>query len=541
MKKEILVFGHKNPDTDSVCSAISFSYFKNQRGENTSPRVLGHINKESSFVLNHFKIKEPEYLNNVKIQLRNVHYNKGVMLHEKASLKEVIDYMQEKHCTAVPIVDQEKHLKSLITLKEIATLFIEKSKEYLETSYEHLLSSLKGREILRFDEELKGNVIAGSYQSQTFIEQAPLDTTDILIVGDRYKVIKHGLESNIKLLVITNNFDLDKELLELAKEKRVNVISSSYDTYNTCNQITLSNYVSTLLVNQNPTVVYELDYLTDFVQNATKQGYTNYPILNKKNECLGLIRITDVGNYDKKEVILVDHNNLEQSVSGIDEASIVEIIDHHNLGAIGTSIPINFRSMPVGCTCTILYNLYKEYNVNIPKEIAGIMLSAILSDTLILKSPTTTELDKEAIEELSKLCDENYEEYGYAMLKAGSSIEGMKVEDIIYQDFKSYKVGNESLGISQVITMDFDSIKENLQSYIEKLNEIARGEYNTVTLFITDIIKNGSYVLYNESAKEIVEDSFGITNLEEGTFIKDLVSRKKQMLPKLMESLEKNN
>lgn len=541
MEKKTLVFGHRNPDTDSVCAAISMSYLKNKRGEKTEPRVLGHINKESSFVLKHFNVSEPVYLNNVKVQLRNIHYNKGAMLKETASLKEVVDYMTTKHCTAVPIVDNDNHLKSLITLKEIATLFIEKSKEYLYTSYDHILSALKGREILRFDEEFSGNIIAGSYQSQTFITEAPLNQNDILIVGDRYKVIKHGLERNIKLLVLTNNFDLEEELLELAKAHHVNVISSSYDTYNTCNQITLSNYVSSLIVNQNPTVVYELDYLTDFVANATKQGYTNYPVLNKKEECLGLIRVTDINSYDKKDVILVDHNNLEQSVSGIDEANIIEIIDHHNLGAIGTSIPINFRSMPVGCTCTILYNLYKEYNVNIPKEIAGLMLSAILSDTLILKSPTTTEMDKFAVEELAKICDENYEEYGLAMLKAGSSVEGMKVEDIIFQDFKSFKVGTESLGIGQVITMDFDSIKENIDKFIEKLNEMVKNEYSTVVLFITDIIKNGSYVLYNDTAYDIVKESFGIKELEQGTFIPDMVSRKKQMLPNLMETIERNN
>jgi len=539
MEKAAFVFGHKNPDTDSVCSAISFSYLKNKRGGKTEPRVLGHINKESAFVLNHFGIKEPEYLNNVKVQLRNVRYNKGVMLTENASLKEVIDFMQEKHCTAVPIVDDDKRLKSLITLKEIASLFIEKSKKYLYTSYDHILTSLKGREILRFHEEFQGNILAGSYQSQTFIESAPLEQCDILIVGDRFKVIKHGLESHIKLLILTNSFDLDSELLELAREKQVSVISSSYDTYNTCNQITLSNYVKTLLVNPNPTIVHELDYLTDFVANATRQGFTNYPILNKKEKCLGLIRITDIANYEKKDVILVDHNNVEQSVSGIEEANIVEIIDHHNLGAIGTSVPINFRSMPVGCTCTILYYLYQEYGVEIPKDIAGIMLSAILSDTLILKSPTTTEADKVAVTELSKICDEDYQKYGYEMLKAGSSVEGMAVEDIIYQDFKAYKVGNDSLGISQIVTMDFDSIKNNISSYIDKLNEIAKGGYAIVTLFITDIIKNGSYILYNESAKEMIEDSFRISNVSEGYFIKDLVSRKKQMLPRLMETLER--
>ena len=539
--KPTLVCGHRNPDTDSVCSAISFSYLKNQLGENTSPRVLGHINKETQFVLNAFNTKEPEYLNNVKVQLRDVKYQKGLMLKEDASIKEVIDFMQEKHCTAVPIVNENKKLISLITLKEIAMMFIEQSKSHLHTSYEHILTSLKGREILKFHEEFDGETIAGSYNSQTFIEQTDLKSSDILIVGDRYKVLKHGILSKVALIVITNDFDLPDDLLELARQNKVSVISSSYDTYNTCNQIALSNYVKTILINYSPTVVHDLDYLTDFIADATKLGHTNYPILNKKNECLGLIKITDVGNFNKKDIILVDHNNLEQSVPGIDEANIVEIIDHHNLGAIGTSIPINVRCMPVGCTCTILYGLFQEHKVAIPKDIAGLMLSAILSDTLILKSPTTTESDRIAVLELSKICSKDYEKYGYEMLKAGSSIEGMDVEDIIYQDFKSYKVGNETLGISQVITMDFDSIKDNLDEYVDKLNEIAKGNYSTVTLFITDIIKNGSYILYNSDAKHIVEDSFSISDIEQGTFIPDLVSRKKQMLPRIMESLERNN
>ena len=539
--KTTYVFGHRNPDTDSVCSAISFSYLKNQLGDNTSPRVLGHINKESAFVLKHFGVKEPGYLNNVKVQLRDVSYGKGLMLDAFASIKEVVDFMQDNHCTAVPIVDKNKKLISLITLKEIAMMFIENSKNHLHTSYEHILKSVNGREILRFAEEFNGDTVAGSYQSQTFIEKAVLKESDILIVGDRYKVLQHGISSKVSLIVLTNNCDLDEELLSLAKANKVSVISSSLDTYNTCTQIALSNYVKTILVNQNPSVVHDLDYLTDFVADATKLGHTNYPILNKKNECLGVIRVTDIGNFEKKQVILVDHNNLEQSVPGIDEASIVEIIDHHNLGAIGTAIPINVRCMPVGCTCTILYQLYQEKNVAIPKDIAGLMLSAILSDTLILKSPTTTESDRIAVKALASICEEDYEAYGYEMLKAGSSVEGLEAEDIIYQDFKSYKVGNESLGISQVITMDFDSIKEHLQEYIDKLNEIAKGDYSTVTLFITDIIKNGSYVLFNDDSKHIVEDSFGISNLEQGTFIPDLVSRKKQMLPKIMESLERNN
>ncbi len=539
--KSIYIFGHKNPDTDSVCAAIALSYLKNQKGENAIPKVLGHLTKETQFVLKHFGVKEPDYLNNVKVQLRNVHYNKGVMLNEYASLKEVIDYMQEKHCTAVPIIDENKHLKSLITLKEIAMLFFETSREHLHTSYQHIVNALHGTEILKFHDEFDGTLIAGSYQSQTFIETTPLSSSDILIVGNRYKVIEHALECKIALLILTNNFTLDKNLLELAKKNHVSVISSNFDTYNTCNQITLSNYVKTLIVNLSPSVVHELDYLTDFVEDAAKKGFTNYPILNKKNECLGLIRITDISHYDKKDVILVDHNNLEQSVPGIDEARIVEIIDHHNLGAIGTNIPINFRSMPVGSTCTILYQLFEESHVRIPKDIAGIMMSAILSDTLILKSPTTTEMDKKVVEELAKICEENYETYGYKMLKAGSSIEGMEIEDVIYQDFKSYKAGSENLGISQVITMDFENMKEHLSEYVDKLNQIAKGNYKAVTLFITDVVKNGSYVLYNEDAKTIIEDSFDISEVEEGMFIPNIVSRKKQILPNLVEILERRS
>ena len=533
------IFGHRNPDTDTVCSSIALSYLKNSLGENTIPKVLGHINAETKYALDYFGMKEPEYLNNVKVQLRNVNYKKGVMLSLNSSVKEVVDYMQQKSVTAVPITDDKKHLVSLITLKEIAMLFIENPLERLNTSYEHILDALNGKEILKFKSEFDGELLAGSYQSQTFIEQTNLSKNHILIVGDRYKVIKHGIESGVALIILTNKGKLENDLLELAKQKQVSIIASSYDTYHTCNQITLSSYVSTILINKSPSVVHELDYLSDFISEATKLGFTNYPILNKKNECLGLIRMTDIGHYDKKKVILVDHNNLEQSVPGIDEAEIIEIIDHHNLGAIGTSTPINFRCMPVGCTSTILYGLFKERNVDIPKNIAGLMLSAILSDTLILKSPTTTYLDKEAVLDLSKIAGVDYETYGYQMLKAGSSIKGKSLEDIIYQDYKTYKVGNETLGISQVITMDFDELKPQLKELVEKLNQIAKVNLSTVTLFVTDIIKDGSYVLYNDGAKHIIEDSFDLNEVEEGTFLSKMVSRKKQILPAIMEVLGK--
>lgn len=536
--ESIFIFGHRNPDTDSVCSCISLSYLKNKLGQNTVPRVLGHINKESKFVLDYFGVKEPEYLNDVKVQLRNIEYNKNMFVNENTSIINAINFMQKKEATAIPVVNQKKQLIGFVSLKEIATMVMNGIAKTLNTSYENILQSLDGEEILKFDEEIKGNVLIGSYQSQTFFDEVQLATDDILIVGDRYKVINYAIESHVKLIIITGGHHLTDELYEKAKKNKVNIIATPKDTFSTGNKIFYSNYIKNIITNTNPITCNYLDYRTEFIDLANKIGHTNYPIVNKKKECLGLIKVTDVDKHSKQKVILVDHNSLEQSVPGIEEAEIAEIIDHHNLGAIGTSIPINFRSMPVGCTATILYKMYQEYNVEIPKNIAGLMLSAILSDTMLFKSPTCTEEDKKAAENLSNIAGVNIDTYGLEMLTAGSSIQGMSIEDIIYQDFKSYKVGNNTLGISQVFTMDFENIKKDIEKYIEKLDEIAKGEYAVVTLFVTDVLKNGSYILFNTEAKDIISDSFDVS-MEEGYFIQDLVSRKKQMLPNIMETLEK--
>lgn len=537
--ESVFVFGHKNPDTDSVCASISLSYLKNQMGENTTPRVLGHINKESKFVLDYFQVKEPEYLNNVKVQLRNIEFNKNIFAKETDSVKDAMNSMHEKKATALPIVDDANLLTGFVTLKEIASLLVSGVKAKLDTSYDNLLNVLDAKEILRFDNEITGNVLIGSYQSQTIFDQVELNSEHILIVGDRYKVLNYALDKKVKLIVLTGNHNLTEDLLEKAKANHVNIMVTTMDTFNAGNTISLSNYVKTIVVNNSPVTVNETDYRTEFIELANKIGHTNYPLVNKKNECLGLIKVTDVEKYEKQKVILVDHNNLEQSVAGIEEAQIEEIIDHHNLGAIGTSIPINFRSMPVGCTCTIIYKMFEEYKIEIPKNIAGLMLSAILSDTLIFKSPTTTEIDRQAATALAQIAKVEIDSYGRQMLTEASSIKGMSIEDVFFQDFKSYKVGNTTLGISQIITMDFASIKENMNDYVAKLDEIAKGEYGIVTLFITDVISNGSYVLFNTSAKDVVADSFNIPDIQEGTFIPDLVSRKKQMLPNLMDTLEK--
>ena len=245
-------------------------------------------------------------------------------------------------------------------------------------------------------------------------------------------------------------------------------------------------------------------------------------------------------DVERKQCILVDHNEYEQSVDGLNQADIVEIIDHHKIGSIGTNAPINFRNMPLGSTNTILYLMYKEHHIEIPKSIAGIMLSGILSDTLILKSPTSTKMDEEAIKVLSKIAEVDYEEYGMKMFKAASSLEGMTKEQVLYSDFKNFHMNDFVVGIGQVLTLDIDQIKQVEEEYIALLDQEAENKgYDVVGLFITDIINQGSYIYFNHSSKDIWRKSFHMNDLEEGTFIEGCISRKKQMVPAIMKVLDK--
>lgn len=535
---QTFIFGHRNPDTDSVCASIALSYLLNEVGKNTIPKVLGHISAETKFVLDYFKVKCPDYLNDTKVQIKDMQYNKKAIVNENDSILATFNYMQKLNITAVPMVDDKKILTGFVTLKEVAKYLICGNRDIVDTSYQNILEAVDGRELYRFDEEVKGKVMVASYQTKTFHQEVTLTNDDILIVGDRFKILEYAIESKVKLIVLTGNHELPSKLVKKAIKNKINIIVSSYNSFETANHVILSNRIKTININSKPVTINSKAYRTDFISLSNKANHTNYPVVNNKNECLGLLKVTSIDNYKKQKVIMVDHNSMGQSAIGIEEAEIIEIIDHHNLGAIGTNVPINFRSMPVGCTCTIIYNMFVEKKVTIPKHIAGLMLSAILSDTLVFKSPTATEEDIFAASKLAKIAKVDIDQYGYEMFKAGSSIKGISVNDLINQDFKSYNVGNHQIGISQVMTMDFNIIAEHMDEYIEKLNDFS-SNYICVVLFITDVYKNGSYVIYNENAEDIILDAFDLKEVYEGVYIEDLVSRKKQMLPALLEVVEK--
>ena len=539
--EKIYIFGHRKPDTDSVSAAISYANLKKELGFNVEPRILSSINKETKYALNYFKVKEPKYLNDVKLQLKDVNYHKGYFLNEKKSIYDSYLYMLNEGLTGVPIVDDKNKFKGIVTIKDLAHAFIDTKVEALETSYDNLLKVLKAEEINKKDDEIIGNILAASYRSTTFINTVKLTSDDILIVGDRHSVIEYAVNAKVKMIILSGYSEIKDEHINIAKENGVNIIRSSYDTYHIAKLISLSNYIRTMKRTTKDAVYFdENSYVDDILDVNKKLRHTNYPVINSKSgKCLGLLRITDLDSKNPKKVILVDHNEEKQSVEGLDEAEIIEIVDHHNLSSLSTSSPINFRNMAVGSSCTIVYSLYKEKNITIPKEIAGLMLSGIISDTLILRSPTTTDLDREAVKELSTIAGVNYEEYGLNLIKAGTSLEGMSHEDVIYNDFKLCTVDDKTLGIGQFFTTNFDEIKKEMNEYLDTLDREAEdNNYSLIALYITDIIKNGSYVLYNRKAADIMRMAYD-EDIEEGSYIQDCVSRKKNVVPLIMSSFEK--
>ena len=534
------IFGHKKPDTDSVTSSIALSYLKNKLGKHTEPFVLGHLNEETKYALNKFNVKTPKYLNDVKLQIKDLKYHKDCLAYENDSIQKCYNFMTEKEITGLPIVDENKKYVGMVTIKDISKELINGDFDYLKTSYKNIIDTIEGKEVLNFSDEITGNIIVASYRSTSFIENIELDSNSILIVGDRHSIIEYAVNRNVKLIILTGDSDIKAEHLKIAQKNNVNIIKTSYHTFHVAKKIALCNYIKTIIQNKNIACFDENDYVNDFIEISNRLKHTNYPIVNKHNKCLGLLRLADISERNKKQVILVDHNELEQSVDGIDEAEILEVIDHHKIGNINTNMPINFRNMAVGSTNTIVYRLFKERNVEIPKEIAGLMMSGIISDTLLCTSPTTTNLDKTTLEELSKITEVDYTKYGIEMLRAGTSLKGKSKEEIIYNDFKIFNVDNKKIGIGQIFTMSPNDFKKDINEYVELLNKISKEkEYHILGLFITDILTSGSYIIFNNEAKSILENSFNIEELKQGDYIAGCISRKKQIIPNIIEELEK--
>lgn len=534
--EKILIFGHQKPDTDSITSSICLSYLKNQLGYNTVPARLGNINDETKFVLNYFKEDVPCFIEDVKLQLKDLEYYKNCYVNKHDSIFNTYHYMVDKGITGVPVVDDDNKFLGLVTVKVIVKDIIDGNYNYIHTSYENILNTLDGEKIVKCSNEISGNILAAAYRSTTFMSSVKLEENNILIVGDRHSVIEYAIKSKVKLIIVVGNNEIKEEHILLAKENKVNIIRTSHDTFYTTKTIGLSNYVDTVIPNGRFITFNDDYYYDDFVVKTNKLKHNNYPIIGKRGTCKGLIRITDITNKKRKKVILVDHNEIEQSAEGLDEADILEIIDHHKIGNISTKNPINFRNMLVGSTNTIIYQMYLENGVKIPKNIAGLMLSGILSDTLALTSPTTTELDKKTVKELESITGLNYKEFSLEMFKEGTSLKNKTIDEIVNTDIKEFEIDDKKIAVSQIFTLDTDSIFSNKDEYVSYINKLSVDRnYKLALVVVTDILNSGSYLLYNESSADIISDAFDFLEVKEGIYIKNVVSRKKQIVPAIME------
>jgi len=536
--RKTYVIGHKRPDTDSVTGAISLSYLKNRMGLNTEARVLGEINSETSFALKKFNTPVPRYLNDVKTQLKDVKHH-GFFVNENDSTYAVYNFMHLHQLTGIPIVNGKQKFRGYVSFKELTREFVTHSHCKLNTNMPNLKEALSVTQSYEFNEEIIGEPILVNI-SLGNNHQIELNKDSIIILSSNNGIFNQALEKKVKLIIVTDNTDLNQNQINLINKNKINVIITPFDIFKTARIIDLANPIKFIKRNTSTVCVEPFDYLSDFLEMSNKLKHTNYPIVNGRGICEGMLRVIDTGEFIKKKVILVDHNDPSQSVDGLNEAEIIEIVDHHNISSIHTNSPINFRNMSVGSVNTIIYKLYLEQKIDIPKNIAGLMLSGIISDTLLFASPTTTDEDRSAANSLAEIAELDLNKYGLELLKSGVSNKDLSIHEIIYKDFKSYSATNAKIAVAQVFTVSFDEYANNLPSYVSELNKISSNDnYKVVCLLITDIITSHSYVIFNDSAKKHLEEAFNVDGIYQGFTLKNTVSRKKQIVPLIMQIFEK--
>lgn len=549
MKKQekIFIIGHKNPDTDSVCSAIAYADIKNRTTQSKKyiPKRAGQINEETEYVLNYFGVQPPGYLNNIGTQVNDMDIRFSPQADESISLKNAWDLMMENSLVTLPIRDKDGFLDGLITIGDIA-------QTYMGTTDSTLLSRAR-TQYRRIAETLNGSVVEGNEHGY-FIEGRVLVATtnpqmmkeyikenDLLIMGDREEDHLQAIEQNVSGIIVGLDIEVSEKVRKLAHEKDIVIIRSPYDTFTIARLINQSIPIK-YIMKKNNLVTFRTDDFTDDIQDVMiKHRHRAFPVIDKRGRCIGTISRRNFLDMHKKKVILVDHNEKDQAVDNIEKAEIMEIIDHHKLGSLETMQPVNFRNQPVGCTATILYQIYGEQRLEITQKIAGLLCAAIISDTLMFRSPTCTLQDKMAAGALALIAEINIEDFASKMFKAGSNLKDKSPEEIFYQDYKKFIAeGDISFGVGQISSMDAEElqhIKERLLPFMQ--NEYGRHGVTRVYFMLTNIIDRSTELLYyGEGSEEMAQSAFRVEPVDGTLHLEGVVSRKKQLIPPLMEAAQ---
>lgn len=537
----ISVIGHKNPDTDSICSAIAYASFKNQ-SEGTDryvPKRAGEVNEETLFVLDRFGEAMPEYVADIGTQIKDIEIRETKGVDREISLKKAWSLMKELNVVTLPITKNGR-LEGVITTEDIAEAYMEVHDSRIlstaHTRYSNIVETLDGEMILGNPEEYytTGKVLIAAANPD--LMENYIEENDLVILGNRYESQLCAIEMKAGCIVVCDDAQISLTIQKIAEDKGCTLIRTPHDTYTAARLINQSMPISYFMTRDNIIKFKTADYVDDIIGIMAKKRHRDFPIIDKKNRYVGMISRRNLLNAGKKKVILVDHNEKTQAVDGIEGTEILEIIDHHRLATMETMTPVFFRNQPLGCTATIIYQLYVERNQEIPKKIAGLLCAAIISDTLMYRSPTCTAFDKMAAEELSKIADINIEEFANEMFSAGSDLKKKSPEEIFYQDFKKFSADGVNFGVGQINSMnekDLAAIKKKLIPYLEK----AYKEHGVEMVFfmLTNIMNESTELMFlGNNSKELIEEAFEVKVEKDFVVIPGMVSRKKQFLPAIM-------
>lgn len=541
--KPIYTIGHRNPDTDSICSAIGYAHLKQALGQNVVPARAGKVNAETKFALEHFHAEQPLLLTDLYPRVKDILLDCKIVVKQHDTLRHLGEVMREHDLRSVPVTDSKGILVGIVTVSDLAKRYFKElgmqNLADMRVRYRDLIAATDS-EVLVSGEEgefIKGKVriAAGSIKTiQTVIEK-----DDIVLVGDRHdETMVSIIDKGISCLIITGSGRVSAEVIEAAEEKGVFVLTTPYDTYTVARLINQCVPIRRIM-HHDPVCFKPLDMLSDIKGTMEETNYRNYPVI-ENGRLVGIISRDNLMVPEREKVILVDHNERGQAVEGIEEAKILEIIDHHRLGGIQTSEPIYTHAEPVGCTATIVANMHWQNDVDIPASIAGLLLSAIISDTVLFKSPTCTECDKKTAERLAEIAGVDINEYGMAMLKAGSGIGDMTPAEIAKNDLKEFQIGDYRIIVSQISVMDTKEVMDLEPQLIKAMTNICEKEgFDMSLLMVTDILEEATQLLYAGSPKTLIGEAFKKDASGTHVYLPGVMSRKKQIIPPLSEAVKR--
>ena len=542
---KIYVIGHKNPDTDSICSAIAYADIKNRSEKGTYvAKRAGQINEETEYVLRRFHVRAPGYLPNAGTQVKEIEIHEVPGVRGAISVKKAWELMNNNNVVTLPITSENNTLQGLITVSDIAESYMDaydsRVMSTARTQYRSIAETLDGTVLVGNEHGyfVKGKVVIGTFHPDMMEDYIEKD--DLVILGNRAEDQLCAIEMDASCIIVGLGAKVSRTIQKLAEEKSCVIISTPHDTYTIARLINQSIPIKYLMKKENLITFSTEDFLDEIKEVMKTQRHRDFPVLDKKGKYVGTISRRNLIGGSRKRLILVDHNEESQAVDNVDQAEILEIIDHHRLGSLQTMAPVYFRNQPVGCTATIMYQIYQEKQLEISPEIAGLLCAAIISDTLMFRSPTCTAVDQAAAESLAKIAGIDIPEFASEMFRAGSNLKDKTPAEIFHQDFKKFINEDVTFGVGQINSMDareLEEIKENLLPNMQ--NECGKHGMQMVFFMLTNIIEESTELLYYGSgAKELIARAFEKEVPEESCRLEGVVSRKKQLIPAFMMALQ---